>query len=53
MRYVCSKCGETFPVKPPGGTCPHCDAMLMPESEGHQAEPHGDPDGMPSPKRRL
>ncbi|HVM98392.1 MAG TPA: hypothetical protein VMT89_18505 [Candidatus Acidoferrales bacterium] len=53
MRYSCPKCGETIEIKPPSGTCPHCDATLVAENEPHHSDPHGDPDGLPSPKRRL
>ncbi|MBP1686888.1 MAG: hypothetical protein H6Q33_3031 [Deltaproteobacteria bacterium] len=30
-----------------------CDAALLPEPESHEAEPHGEQEGVPSPKRRL
>lgn len=53
MRYLCPKCGETFAVKPPEGTCPICDATLVVESGIQEAEPHGEKEGLPSPKRRL
>jgi hypothetical protein len=53
VRYLCPKCGETFTVKPPTGTCRICDATLVPESEAAEAEPKGEQDGLPSPKRRL
>jgi len=52
VRYVCPKCGETFSPKPPSGTCPICGAALVAESEAQQAEPHGEREGLPSPKRR-
>ena len=50
---ACPKCGETFAVKPPGGTCPICDAAVLPEPQIHEADPHGEKEGLPSPKRRL
>jgi uncharacterized OB-fold protein len=53
MRYICPKCGETFAVKPPSGTCPNCDAALLAEAEAHAAEGRGEKNGLPSPKRRL
>ncbi len=53
MRYICPKCGETFAVKPPSGTCVNCDAALLPESETQAGEPRGEREGLPSPKRRL
>lgn len=53
MRYICPKCGESFALKPPSGTCTRCDAALVVESEGQQADRHGEQEGLPSPKRRL
>jgi len=53
MRYICPKCGEVFAAKPPSGTCPICDAALVPETESHEGDPRGAPEGLPSPKRRL
>jgi hypothetical protein len=53
MRYICPKCGETFAAQPPSGSCPVCDATVLPEPQTHEAEPHGDREGFPSPKRRL
>ena len=53
MRYICPKCGETFAVKPPGGTCRICDAALVVESGTQEGEPRGEQEGLPSPKRRL
>jgi hypothetical protein len=53
MRYLCPKCGETYAVKPADGTCRICDATLVADSETHEAEPRGDRQGLPSPKRRL
>jgi hypothetical protein len=53
MRYVCPKCAEAFAVPPPDGTCPHCDAALLHEPDGPDAEQRGESDGPPSPKRRL
>ena len=32
MRYICRKCGESFAVRPPSGTCRVCDAPLVVES---------------------
>lgn len=53
MRYICPKCGDTFPVQPPGGVCPICDATVLPEPESHEGERHGEREGLPSPKRRF
>ena len=53
MRYKCPKCGDTFAVQPPSHVCPICDAPLLVEPETHEAEPHGDREGIPSPRRRL
>ncbi len=53
MRYICPKCGETFAIKPTSGTCPICDAALVVESGSQEAEPRGEREGLPSPKRRL
>jgi hypothetical protein len=53
MRYICPKCGETFAAQPPSGSCPICDATVLPEPQTREAEPHGDREGLPSPKRRL
>jgi hypothetical protein len=53
MRYLCPKCGETYVVKPPSGTCRICDAALVAESTSQEAEPRGEQEGLPSPKRRL
>ncbi len=54
MRYICPKCDQAFAVKPPTGTCPRCDATLLPESEARDAGPHEDTDAAPPPpKRRL
>ncbi len=51
MHYVCPRCGRSFRVKPPEGTCPQCNAALVAESESHEGEgaPHGD---QPVPPRR-
>lgn len=53
MRYICPKCGDIFTVKPPSGACPICDATVVPEPEPHAADPHGEREGLPSPKRRF
>jgi len=53
MRYICPKCAEVFAVPPPDGTCPHCDATLLREPEGTDADQRGEAQGQASPKRRL
>jgi hypothetical protein len=53
MRFVCPRCGDTVAAMPPSGTCAFCGAALVPESETQEAEPRGEQEGRPSPKRRL
>ena len=53
MRYICPKCGQTYTLKPPSGTCRNCDATLVVESETREVEHREEREGFPSPKRRL
>lgn len=50
MRYRCPKCGKSFTFKPADGVCPHCDTVLVAESEGSEGDPQPD-EG--TPKRKL
>ncbi|GBD25794.1 hypothetical protein HRbin30_01119 [bacterium HR30] len=51
MQYLCPRCGRSFRVKPPEGTCPQCNAALVSESESHDGERESR-EGQPLPPRR-
>ncbi|GIW42765.1 MAG: hypothetical protein KatS3mg077_0047 [Candidatus Binatia bacterium] len=51
MQYICPRCGRSVRVKPPEGTCPQCNAVLVPESESHEGE-HKPNGSEPTPPRR-
>jgi uncharacterized OB-fold protein len=50
MRYSCPRCGTIYTVKPPAGTCAQCEATLVPASESHENERHGDEPATPKHK---
>jgi len=51
MLYICPRCGRRFRVKPPEGTCPQCNAALVPERGSHELD-HVPDSSRPLPPRR-